>query len=332
MKKRTLIVVALAVTFVLALSATAFAGAFHNTEQGRNASEYVAWDGPNAVKGTVNPSSPHKGYEQTTTKCAVCHSVHFAYLGTDNERDPAGARDAELLLRGTVGMSCSYCHIQTSIGVKEVYGGVQANYGTEQNDDSGYAHNWHATGCNVCHAVHGANTYDGALTTKILQAQPRGRSPQPLVTAGSAAGGIFDSAEQALTYEGDRFLQQVAFCASCHYQYSDDSYRAIQTRNSLNETKQHPMVMASESLAAQGASYKGKVAWQDSTTCRSCHSAGVYDETPGLTGYSINNFPHYTAGAYRFLTQEVTAEYASDQVCLDCHRSADGELGVGIDF
>lgn len=329
---------------------------------------YVRWDdvegtGPDGEwKGTAFFNSgefntPHKGYDTNTTLCAVCHSVHWAPVFDGQSRvsygDAVDAWDggdgadvwSEKLLRTSAGNSCSYCHIETSIGGLQIYGGDASIYGTEQNFTNSFAHDYHGgsdEGCLVCHSVHGANTYDGAVASKILLQEPRGRAPQPEVigdlentddpTTGepNTIEPVYATLEAA--YEGmDRFEQQVAFCTSCHWVYTDDASTAFARRGGTQFVKSHPMV------GAEGSD----VAFAGAGTCRTCHDAGGVNQTGTLideaadeipaTGFSSNNFPHYTAGNYRFLDQGGEGyENKVDVSCLKCHQN--GDSGVGMTF
>ncbi|MDO8963044.1 MAG: cytochrome c3 family protein, partial [Coriobacteriia bacterium] len=100
-------------------------------------------------------SGPHRHYSTTTSKCAVCHSVHNA---------PAGGI---ILLRGaTVSATCLMCHDGTQSGIGpyhtiEKHGGVVT---AEHEVDVTNAIPGGSTdlvgnlGCSNCHSVHGAKT------------------------------------------------------------------------------------------------------------------------------------------------------------------------------
>jgi nitrate/TMAO reductase-like tetraheme cytochrome c subunit len=342
----------------------------------RHSTSYVNWDN---VMDAGTENTPHKGYTDSSTLCAVCHSVHYAPVfenqsgtsaawGVPNSSEttvggynanaaPVGTPtynsayngyaagspvQAEMLLRTGVGTACNYCHINSSIGVKEVYAGQADIFGYSQNFTSSYAHNWHDAGCSDCHAVHGANTYNGVLSEKILNRMPRNRNPQREViaaqtTSNSNVPALYATLADAYAETTDRDKQTSAFCSSCHYVYSNASENAVKERGgTAGFTKHHPMKAAEAGSAstAMGASDYAETqqwAWVGSETCRSCHKAGNVDETPGLTGYSTANFPHYTKDKYRFLEQDFAGEHLTDQVCIDCHRDA-GTGGVGNNF
>jgi nitrate/TMAO reductase-like tetraheme cytochrome c subunit len=128
-----------------------------------------------------NGTSPHGLYSQTSAKCSVCHSVHRApYLGTSSqstldfgglaqtssryaESTWTAQADTQLLLRSTAANSCSYCHI--SSGAKKMFGGDASSILAGGIFSDG-VNSWqefyaHTTGCTSCHAVHGANTFQG---------------------------------------------------------------------------------------------------------------------------------------------------------------------------
>ncbi len=357
--KRTIIVLALAAAMVLAFASAAFA----------ISPAYQDWN-PTAGSNATSAQTPHKDYQTTTVKCAVCHSVHAAgwYKTADNTTtgsQTAGIKKAgsasELLLRSSVADACTYCHIDTNIGVTQIYvnadgTGNYYNYnsaspGAVVND---YGHNGGPTGhasCATCHAVHGANTFDGAVSEKILK---KGNFEAALLADladGTYAPGAAPIAD--VFTSSDRGAQVTTFCTQCHANYSHASEQIITSTGYFNDpanggiiggTKfysSHPMKVASTSFDAQGASTtaKGKqVAFSDSWYCRSCHSAGLVDAGPGPV---VSSFPHYTPNHAEFLDkasdsasakQDVLAgEQDQDGVCLQCHRNGSG-AGVGQSF
>lgn len=303
---------------------------------------------PNTTTGAWAPSGESGGSK---------YSDSAAYIAAEG-----GAFDAEaqMLLRSKAGTACNYCHVDSSIGNVVVYAGQADIFGWTQNFESSFAHNYHDAGCGDCHSVHGANTYDGPLASAILHKQPRNRNPQrevigALTSSNTAVPAIYATLDDAYagtstdtSIDGDRYFQQTAFCSSCHYVYTDGSDRAIKERGGTAVfTKHHPMTSAgsptANRAAAKGANNTAATkqwAWNGSQTCRSCHSAGYDGSDTGydgsdiktLTGYSESSFPHYTKDDYRFLSQSSTAEYATDEVCLDCHRNGEGTMGVGKSF
>jgi cytochrome c553 len=93
-----------------------------------------------------------------------------------------GTASAQMLLQTTVANSCDYCHIITSSGGVQLYGGKTAYRAGEWNE--GYAH---GNGCTACHAVHGVSTnygnaalygtygtFQGPLQAKILKTRTKG--------------------------------------------------------------------------------------------------------------------------------------------------------------
>ena len=104
--KRSLSILAMAVVVLLASGAPAvakYAGFAYNVD-GDNHVGYISWAGAVALNPAQAGGSPHGGYTATTTKCAVCHSVHRAA----SDRTEAGVGDYWKLTPGAV--ACIACH------------------------------------------------------------------------------------------------------------------------------------------------------------------------------------------------------------------------------
>ncbi len=322
MRKLTFLLVASAV-LVLAITSVAFA----TTNSG-----YVTWNsqGPNA--GTA--ATPHKEFQLTTNKCAVCHAVH------------KGTAGGEVLLRSSITNACVYCHINNLIGNIKIYGGVEANY---NGFDFATAHGGTTySQCVDCHSVHGANTMAGAVNTKILKMSPGGNSWE--TTAVNA--GLDATA-------GARQDQITLFCTACHpyftRTYSTAGGSLINIPATAGYTgfstagtyQSHIMTTSGGSLNTYGGSpnYSGQVAWTSSDHCRDCHDAGLIDQSITAVGVtSSNNFPHYVANQSRFLLGALYSGASTatpigsgedsaqaDGACLKCHRGS-ATTGVGFDY
>lgn len=342
--KKTLLLTALTVALVLIFASTAMANTF------------ISWD-PSTPNGNLGP---HTGYITTSEKCAVCHSVHNAPVSGDttNGADPNSAV-TQLLLASSVANACNYCHIQTSTGGVQIYGGDVTNY---TSNDWG-----HSTACTNCHAVHGANTFQGFNKAKIL----RVRSDRPIQaeivgTGNAAVFPIYANSAAAINdgaSTGGKYYQQMAFCSQCHHNYSDSADATIANRPGRTPAnfKTHAMVSPSASFdathagpaidanggssgarTAGGASNIGApVAYVGSNTCRSCHDAGNVNEA-AAGGVSFNSFPHYTVGYPAFLKQgaakgsiDASSQAAlaeQDGSCLKCHVDTGGVAGVNVTF
>lgn len=325
-------------TFVIAIMAVALVLAFASTAVARPSGDiYKAW---NAGIG-----SPHSGYTTATTKCAVCHSVHYAATSGSTWTKAgntwtAGTENTEMLLRSSVANACNYCHITTAVGGVQIYGGLVAAYTTSSNT----AHNF-AT-CEECHAVHGAETYAGANAAKILRQTPNGASIQPEVIATtlpttSTITPLYATTAAAFA-DTDKYNQQTAFCSSCHREWTTSSDATIQATiysDPQNEYyKGHAMTASLNSAvgAPLGNTLAAgtQMAWSASNQCRSCHDAGGVDQS----GVTFNNFPHYTQGYYRFMVSAAndaaandasqTVPSMSDGQCLKCHKGT-ATTGVG---
>jgi predicted CXXCH cytochrome family protein len=325
--KKMLFVAVVAIA-VLAVATSAFA------------SFYVSWNAAyNTGLGALG--TPHKDYRVNTVKCAVCHSVHDA--------DVTG----ELLLKSTIADACTYCHIETSIGGKQIYNADAAAY---EGPDTNYAHNaLYGYSCSSCHSVHGAGTWNfsntsggvgwiGDVNSKILRMYEDGDEHEAWGGAGDAGAPAGYGRDDAYT----RDMAVTAFCTQCHSPYfAQDSQTQGDFSHSAtpNYGYSHPMVrdtsLATFSPALKAGStvaYNGQVAWKNSEACRSCHDAGIVDGS----GVILSSFPHYTPGAERFLMAATSADGPMvsatdgtwDGVCLKCHvaGSSLASLGVGINF
>lgn len=307
--KKFMLVGSLAVVLVLAFATSAFAYA-------PPIGLYIAWDGAG-----VNVNGPHADYQTNTTKCAVCHSVHAApgagevgnsttggWMGT------AGVKP-ELLLTTSVADACSYCHIQTNMGGVQLYGASTSLYtGLKAANYVG-----HRSACTMCHAVHGAGTFKGGLTAKIVKDGPLSYgAAKPIQTeviggTGATAGLFVDHAAAVNAPLKDE--QGTAFCSQCHANFS----RSADASLNVAGQRSHSMVAAPASVfttitggvatqydadgvansvgtatkndgATIAASKNIAIAAFGSGTCRACHTAGG----TGQTGVSYNSFPHYS--------------------------------------
>ena len=260
MPKKISIVLGLALVLVMASVSMAYAAAN---------SGYATWDTAAGDNGSFS-ATPHKNYTTATVKCAVCHAVHKANAG------------GELLLRGTAGASCEFCHISDNIGLIRLYGGAVANY----TNPSDAAHTDNASGaavgsrCTDCHAIHGANTLTAAAVDKFIL--------KSTAAATGAPGG--QSAPQAAaaahaTATGLKADWVDAFCSECHpyYQTAYNGQITVAAYHAggpaQNGTFQsHIMGPANVNYANPQATYTGQVAWVGSDNCRSCHDAGLTDQ------------------------------------------------------
>jgi predicted CXXCH cytochrome family protein len=300
---------------------------------------YVAWDSTLAGNATAL-KTPHKDYRLNTVKCGVCHAAHNA--------DTSG----EVLLRSTIANACTYCHIQTATGGKQIYNADSAAY-TVAND---YAHNaLYGYSCSSCHSVHGASTWNFSNTTggvgwvgdvnaKILRMYTTG-SHVAWGGAGDAAAPVGYGRDDATT----RDMAVTAFCTQCHYSmFAQNS----QTERNFSHSATpepgytHPLVRDSSLSvfspalkAGSTVAFNGQVAFKNSEACRSCHDAGVVDAPVGVV---VSSFPHYTPGAAAFLmaatnvdATKVSAGLSTwDGVCLKCHVNGPSAptQGVGMNF
>ncbi|HZL06729.1 MAG TPA: hypothetical protein VFE45_15170, partial [Coriobacteriia bacterium] len=165
-----------------------------------------------------------------------------------------------------------------------MYAGDEANY----RSPDGFGHNDPATiHCSSCHSIHGPTIASPALSGMLLRE----------LDYQSEALGMVDLA----TASHDTALS--VWCTGCHPEWP--------TRSSREGWLSHPFGSADPGFA-----------WNDCTSCLSCHAA-------------LGGFPHYTPGADAGLVgaasaSEVRVGVASrdlDGVCLGCHRNS-GTNGI----
>lgn len=341
MRKRALFVALVAVLMVFGMVSMAYAAA---------TSGYAAWSAAGANAGTA--ATPHKDYRTTTVKCAVCHAVHKA--------NPAG----ELLLAGTAGESCLYCHVDGATGLVRIYDGARANYlglGNRFAHQDAGAGNEVGSRCTDCHAVHGANTINNATVDKFILKSSASAANAP----GGAAVAQTAAAAVAAAQPANKQAQVDMFCSMCH-PYGQYSYNGTITVANYRASgdvqsgvfQSHVMTSAT---AAYGNPKKSiaatRVAWIGSENCRSCHDAGEVDTqasraiaAPGAGYVVLSSYPHYTPNYTRFLMSADSStsvfgqttyvpgaagtSAATDGVCLKCHRgaSAPATTGIGVNF
>lgn len=330
-KRRLFLAMALLVLLCLAMTAQS---AYADTS-----SDYLDWssDAPND-----SPPTPHSGYTTSTRKCGVCHSVHKAVA------------TGQLLLRSSAEDACTYCHVTGSTGLVVVYGGDADNYTIEDN----HGHQSPAVSCISCHAVHGANTFRGDASIKILRAW---NIQETLVAdlAGGDVDAIIDGVgpldpdlNDGYSWPGmwdTRDVVDAAFCTQCHPYYTDASEHAVtadvvQSDGSFETTTfaTHPLKVPGgegghdyyEGFVAAGSTLPTNyaVAVYSTRGCYwNCHGGSDRD---GGVGVQVSSYPHYDPDTARFLQagadrdQDVT-DSSNDANCLMCHEWYDGQGGQG---
>lgn len=328
---------------------------------------YTTWSTSGGNAGT---GGPHKNYSLNTQKCQVCHSVHSAPgvpTAAPNQWSDTWAitDNPELLLRSTVANACTYCHVQTNIGGVQIYNGDAGRYTIEDP----FGHNANAaTGCSDCHSVHGADTFAGAVVGKVLRANG-GTIANTAGNVQSELASYYASIGVANVFNSpNRDAQISAFCSRCHKTFSSGSDQDITASGNMwsdavvdlgAETySNHPMKGAGATFNVAAASYKGRVAWDDATYCRSCHGAGNVKQAAadgGAGGVQLSSFPHHTPNQAMFLLSgwgsgdpldkdsNLTAGHTvmdatQDGVCLRCHTngvvgpSGNATAGTGINY
>lgn len=300
MTRKSMLVAALAVAAVLACASVALAA--HSSPP-----PYPTWGTISLLPGNSGQPSPHGAYTTTTVKCVVCHAVHNAAVGGD------------ILLQTTASDACNYCHVNTLSSYTQVYNSNPAYYST--GGDLANAHNSYGSPeqgvtCARCHQVHAATnamTYSTYLSSKLL------KGPKTAAGADPVAGPVLAS-------DTNTWTAMTKWCAGCHYGEAG-TYNYYST--AYNDAT-HIMTTATANYANPAASISAtRVAFGNSNYCSSCHGGG----------FGTSNWPHYVAGAQRFLLQAdgatgtVTgaALARQDGVCLRCHKNGAAD-GTGIRF
>jgi len=304
--KKIVLVVALATVLVFAFASTAMA---KNAVQQRTGDPTVAfpqgtyndWSGYlEDITENVPATSPHGNYATTTVKCAVCHSVH------------AAAPSGDTLLRVTADEACAYCHVETALTGKVIYGGDIAIA-----TGSGQDHHTIGDNCDECHTgVHGVGAISnvdafvglllkGTDNLRILNPATNVAALPATVSAGWTAAQLTDSVVAA----GERQGAIGMFCVGCHsgsYQNVTPSGAGNFSNGAFLGTKTGHRVMATANAnwnvgnsISTSTKVTGQVAFANADVCIDCHDAD--------NGFGDYGFPHFTPGAARFLN---TASYA----------------------
>lgn len=319
--KKIVLIVALATVLVFAFASTAMA---KNAVQQRVGDPTVAepqgtynnWSGYlENVTQNAPATSPHGNYATTTVKCAVCHSVH------------AAAPSGDTLLRVTAAEACAYCHVETALTGKVIYGGDIAIA-----TGSGQDHHTIGSNCDECHTgVHGVGSISNvdafvglllkefdstnAYGTRTLNPATNVAALPATVSAGWTVAQLTDSVVAA----GERQGAIGMFCVGCHsgsYQnvtpsgagnfyygnYAGDGFMAATWQP--GKTGHRVMATANANWnvgnsVSTSTKVTGQVAFANADVCIDCHDAD--------NGFGAYGFPHFTPGAARFLN---TASYA----------------------
>lgn len=274
--------------------------------------------------------SPHGGYGTTTNKCSACHAVHNpggvsglgANIGNQASRSAQiVVSGSQALLRSSVANACVYCHVSSNFNIVRVYNGIATEYTTPST--LGHTNNGalsmtdNSVSCTDCHQVHGAVSQmvsgDLYMQAKILKAQSAYDPDTPAFGVNGAG-----SANQA---------NMTKWCTGCHTYYTT-AYN--QDTHVMTDTA------GAHTYGNTATTQQGQVvAYSASTDCRSCHQAGLTNQTAAALG--ANDYPHYVSGTYRFLFEatstasgNTSSTGTNDGNCLICHSN--GVTGVGLGF
>lgn len=319
--KKTLIVLALVVIFVLATATGAWA-------------IYKPMTGPLIDRtGTANdvtasyPAAdyPHGGYSATSNLCKVCHGIHEAEVGYMMLRFPTGITPGP-------STACNYCHVGPAPYTLEVVYTAPGTVGGEHSvapaagqvgtssttatpqaiPDSGKGNvpGNYGLNCKSCHSVHGSQ----------------------IVTA---AGNFILRNDPA--YDTGVATTESEFCADCHSRNTDEATGNDTAAQPVLERglngRTHVMTTAT-SMPISNTQALTLVAWDTSEECYKCHSAA---RTPLGSGggdtYGSMSFPHQSTGQNLLRAEVTTSNW--DIVCRACHTSGDSFTagsGVGLTF
>lgn len=291
--KRSVLAVALVVVFIIAMASAAYASWMDST--------YTPWSQASAMSGSTQGSvSPHREYSTTSRDCSVCHAVHNARSG------------AEVLLKDQITDACTYCHITTNEGVRQVYAALESNYTSDiRGNHSGFNQSTGGGvkgGCSGCHSVHSAKTVATGQYILRQQTNPTGGAGYVQPTIGT---GSFDD------------TQETYWCSTCHPYYTQDYNKTSHVMTDIAGSHTY-------NNSAKSASVPASVAATKSQFCVDCHNAGT------AANKVWADFPHYTPSAPRFLVDGVTSTANTmvannDGPCLRCHQWQ-STMGVSKSF
>lgn len=285
---------------------------------------------------------PHGYYTATSSKCAVCHTVHAA---------PAGS---VLLLSGaTVSGSCLSCHDGT--GGTAPYDAIEARGGTVVSDHSvdstsvipggsmGLTSN---LSCNDCHSAHRSN-----VVAPFYRDSGIALAAQQLVASDCLLrSNVNTSTSDAFPVYGAQW------CASCHDERHSQSmtinhpvatsfsvgYGEVTTTEGLagNPTRAYGdgsdgtyfigmgQTNAGYIMAPVAASADGRVENRQDPLCQQCHEdsrnvmaafrADYSDPDPIGEGYN----PRYLTFPHQSTNPNLLVE-TNDDLCVNCHLVAE---------
>lgn len=291
---RSLALLAITASFVLALAAPAYA--FH-TDDREGVLECVECHGDERDDWTGE--GPHGNYTLDSKKCRLCHTVHTAPFG-----------GTLLLPAGTISESCLSCHDGTgSVGVYSqitARGGVVAaehQVDTTASVPGGSADLFKDLYCGSCHSVH-----RGTSMLPYLRDTGKAFGSKEYITSNNLLKDNVNGAP-----DGTYTEYGAAWCAGCHDE-----------RSSGGVTHNHPVSLTT--TYTLGRSNDG---YSDTTTdpyCQQCHedyrdvesafSASLKDYGYPAPDAPIN--PEYTAFPHQSSEPNFLVETADD-LCLNCH-------------
>jgi hypothetical protein len=295
------------------------------------AGTYTYQDWSTGYAGNALDNSPHGLYTTSTTKCVVCHAIHYAAPG--GATVASGLQTADTLLRMKASQACGYCHATTgtSVNGRPVYdGNISAGSG-------GSANTGHAIGtnCNECHTnVHAAGAdnsvaslagyllknqtttaLNGTVSTNMIGAI--GSVDALAVTQGFTSGDALGGTPAVYGNTNTTTLKEQAvgvFCAECH----NGAYATVGAGATTNIAganvagaaySGHRIAAAATSnwnatgTGAAGAmsssAFTGTIAWAAATNCKSCHDS--------TDTYGNVAFPHSWGGTKMWLMTAANA-------------------------
>jgi len=345
--KKSIVIVALAVAFVLAFAATASAT---SAKTWNYQEDYYSWGstagsgiggvtlgagGAAAAPLNTNPANPgvHAGYQTTTAKCGICHSVHRATAG--------GVK----LLNATTA-TCAGCHAAGSGTVTTKLISWQTGGPHGSGTPASCANR-------TCHATspHGAGgSVYPLFRSKLLTSGVDAAVADAVDVPGSGITSADLAGTGTLTAGQNSAVRMGYTCASegCHEQtqltvlakgWAEQREQIYPLGNIPGNQELKTGHLSSATATSTHASY---VSYDGCTGCHDQTDAGTtsgytmpHSQTAfGASNTSVRSYLWMTinggVGSTDATAMSATNMKSFDGACLKCHRDVTGNAGIGI--